>query len=184
MTKLTNFNFVGCAINDDILLVLAPALIRIKMVHLGRNPISSQGWEAFKNCHMDETSIGGHSAITHLSLNMLTDSGEGVRSGSSKYLHASGMEHLAYVLPHLEEVDLSGQHEVGTEGWATLAAGLRLALEKNQIIKLRALKLASCKIKEETKKMLEDTAHNCNPSLKIDFGHDETDTKRKRAICC
>ncbi len=38
----------GCSINDEILGILSPALVRIKMVHLGRNPITHAGWQTFK----------------------------------------------------------------------------------------------------------------------------------------
>ena len=138
----------GCAINDDVLQVLAPALVRIEMVHLGRNPITSQGWEFFKNCFTDESTIGGEASLTRLSINMLTESGASA-SGSVKYIHSNGMEHLSYILPYLEEVDLSGQFEVGPEGWAYLAEGLKIAHEKGKAIKLKLLKLEACKIREE-----------------------------------
>jgi hypothetical protein len=39
---------------------------------------------------------------------MLTESGSPA-SGSVKYIHTQGMEHLSHVLPFLEEVDLSGK---------------------------------------------------------------------------
>jgi hypothetical protein len=40
---------------------------------------------------------------------MLTESGSPA-SGSVKYIHTQGMEHLSHVLPFLEEVDLSGKY--------------------------------------------------------------------------
>ena len=39
----------GCAINDEVMEALAPALVKIKNVHLGHNPISSQGWQHLEN---------------------------------------------------------------------------------------------------------------------------------------
>jgi hypothetical protein len=59
------------------------------MVHLGRNPITSQGWEFFKNCFTDESTVGGEASLTHLSVNMLTESGSPA-SGSVKYIHPPG----------------------------------------------------------------------------------------------
>ena len=154
------------------------------MVHLGRNPITSQGWEFFKNCFTDESTIGGEATLTHLSVNMLTESGSPA-SGSVKYIHTQGMDHLSQVLPLLEEADLSGQSEVGTEGWIYLAEGLKAAHEKNKPIKLRTLKLEGCKIKDDVKQMLEDTAAKTQPNLRIDFGPiDVADAAKKRAFCC
>ncbi len=44
----TLIDIIGCSINDEILGILSPALVRIKMVHLGRNPITHVGWQTFK----------------------------------------------------------------------------------------------------------------------------------------
>ena len=173
----------GCAISDDVLLILAPALVRIEMIHLGRNPITSQGWEFFKNCFTDESSVGGEAKLQHLSINLLTESGN-TASGSVKYIHPVGMEHLSHVLPYLEEVDLSGQSEVGPEGWAHLAAGLTTAHERGKAINLRLLKLEGCKIREETRMMLEDAVSKNQPSMRVDFGRlDEVDNGKK-GVCC
>ena len=154
------------------------------MVHLGRNQITSQGWEFFKNCFTDESMVGGEASITHLSINMLNESGSPA-SGSVKYIHPQGMEHLSHVLPYLEEVDLSGQFEVGIEGWIYLAEGLKSAHEKGKAIKLRMLKLEGCKIKEDARLMLEDAVTKTQPTMKIDFGPiDVADAAKKRAFCC
>ena len=165
------------------LLVLAPALVRIEIIHLGRNPITSQGWEFFKNCFTDESTVGGEATLKHLSINMLTESGN-TASGSVKYIHPVGMEHLSYVLPYLEEVDLSGQNEVGQEGWAHLADGLKTAHERGKAIKLRVLKLEGCKIKEETRLMLEDAVTKSQPTMRVDFGRLDQVDNGKKGVCC
>ena len=41
--KLQHLSLPGCAIDDEIMEKLAPALVNIKTVHLGRNPISAEG---------------------------------------------------------------------------------------------------------------------------------------------
>ena len=47
--KLQTLSLSGCAINDEIMEALAPALVKIKNVHLGHNPISVQGWQHLEN---------------------------------------------------------------------------------------------------------------------------------------
>jgi hypothetical protein len=95
------------------------------------------------------------------------------------------MEHLGQVLPFLEEVDLSGQSEVGTEGWIYLADGLKSAHEKGKAIKLRHLKLEGCKIKEDARLMLEDAVTKTQPTMRVDFGPiDDIDLAKKRVFCC
>ncbi len=85
----------------------------------------------------------------------------------------------------MEEVDLSGQQEVGAEGWTVFANVLLLAHEKASFpIKLRSLKLASCKIKKETREMLEDTFAKCHSSTKLEFGKEDDSSKSgKRWFC-
>ena len=119
---MQTYNFIhsffisGCSINDDILNILSPALVRIKKVNLGRNPITAQGWQFFKNQFKDALTVG-EVGLTHLSLNAISDSGSGGGSSSKMILHSAGMGQLATILPMLEEVDLSGQTEIGVEGW-------------------------------------------------------------------
>ncbi len=195
----------GCAINDDILNILSPALVKIRAVHLGRNPITVNGWEVFKNALVDEISAsGGLSSLTHLSLNTLNSDKSTMGSiGSSKFLHAPAMEHLGhiilrcvwwawiagsvndidYLIYRLEEVDLSGQQEVGADGWTVMANVVLLAHDKGNFqIKLKSLKLASCKIKNETKEMLEDTFAKCHSSSRLDFGL-EVDSSKRFQLC-
>ncbi len=113
--------YAGCSITDEILCLLSPALVRIKMVHLGRNPISQQGWQTFRNSFMDATSVH-EAALTHLSLraaeNAPAQSAQQQRHTGSigstttssvavsakLLLHAPGAESLAPMLPRLEEV--------------------------------------------------------------------------------
>ena len=119
-------------------------------------------------------------ALTHLSVNAANE------TGGAKLLHVGGMEQLAPVLLHLEEVDLSGQHEIGADGWTALVNGVRVAHDKlpaNANAKLKGLVLAKCRIKGESKNMLEDMASKFLPGLIIDFGTD--DAKKKRlCVCC
>lgn len=176
--KLRCLSLPGCAINDEILAILAPALVTVKMVHLGRNPITFNGWETFKNFFLDEdAAVGGGqggAGLTHLSLNAITD-GSGV-TGGKLLLHAPGMEHLSKILPRLEEVDLSGQCEVGADGWASFCTALKVAREKDLSIKLHRLTMKSCNLKDVSREMIEDAVAKYLPSLKIDFG-EENDQK-------
>ena len=183
--KLRFFSLPGCAISDEILSILGPALVRIKTVRLGRNPITHQGWQYFKNCFVDAASCH-EVALTHLSVSAAGDSG-------ARLMHAATMDHLApHVFPFLEELDLSGQCELGAEGWTALCNGIRMAAE-NGDLKLKSLVLERCKIKAEGREMLEDIMDKQSISnLKVEYlggVEDDVEGKRRRsrlrrAICC
>ena len=105
--------------------------------------------------------FAGGAGLTHLSLNSLTEGSHGIVYSSglgvgkstrnSFLLHPAGMEHLAKVLPRLEEADLSGQCEIGFEGWAFFIKSLQQTQEQGLKINLRKLTLRCCKMKEDTK---------------------------------
>jgi hypothetical protein len=186
--KLRCLSLPGCAINDEILTSLSPALVRIRAVHLGRNPITASGWEAFKNALEDESkAICGSATLTLLSLSTLNNDGSNIGGiGSSRYVHAPAMKQLAHIILKLEEVNLSGQHEIGADGWSVLANIVRLEVENGTVSRLKVLKLVNCKIKKETREMLEDVfAKSLHPCPKLDFGgHDMTDSGQKSCFCC
>ena len=149
-------SFLGCSINDEILGILSPALVRVKMVHLGRNPITYQGWQTFKNAYLDAASIH-EAALTHFSLRATHkggSSGSSSKEGKDKsksggggsspataavgvggkmLLRAPGAEILSSLLPLMEEVDLAGQTEVGPDGWNAVCNGMKLADAKGEV---------------------------------------------------
>ena len=163
LRKLRVLSLPGCSINDDILNILAPTLVRIKKISLGRNPITAAGWQNFKNCYLDAASVH-EAALTHL----WVSSAMGDLGSGKAMLHGPGAIQIASMLPMLEEADLSGQPEVGNDGWAGICNELRKALEAEEKhvssggsaqsgpLKLRLLRVGGCRLKEETKKRLED----------------------------
>ena len=96
-------------------------------------------------------------------------------------------------------MDLSGQPEIGGEGWAGICDELRKATEadtqqkmgektssKDNLsspsnLKLRLLKVGGCRLKEETVRRLEEFASKSE--LKVDFGQ-EKEERRKKCFCC
>ena len=202
------------------------------MVHLGRNPITTKGWEEFKNHFLDEdaaTGAGqgtnakiiyfkhnifiisysmlafsslflflllGGAALTHLSLNSLTDSSPGAGHLANKstrnnlLLHPTGMQHLSKILPRLEEVDLSGQCDIGLDGWGFFIQSLKQCKEQGISLKLKKLRLRGCKMKEETKSLLLEGTSIYHSNLEIDFGEEVDDVVEKgrvswlKAIIC
>ena len=133
-------------------------------------------------------------ALTHL----WVSSPAGEQGSGRTLLHGPGAAQLAPVLPLLEEVDLSGQPEIGGEGWAGICDELRMATEADQQkmgekassrdnlssssnLKLRLLKVGGCRLKEETVKRLEE--FSSKSELKVDFGQ-EKEERRKRCFCC
>ena len=188
--KLRFLSLPGCAINDEILAILSPALVTVKMVHLGRNPITAVGWENFKNYFMDEDAAvwagQGGAGMTHLSLNAISDGG----TLSRLLLHSTGMDHLSKIIPRLEEVDLSGQCEVGPDGWASFCSALQLAFEKDpSMVKLERITLKGCNIKGDLRETIELAIEKYLPTIKVDFGIDEdytkpTKKKKMKGILC
>ena len=190
--RLRCLSLPGCAITDEIMTLLAPALVRVKKVHLARNPITAQGWKTLKNAFFDASAVQD-AALTHFSLNAMSENPGG------RLLHAPGMDQLSAVFPLLEAVDLSGQCELGADGWASLCNGLKLTAENAEDrggIKLRRLTVAQCRLKGLSRTMLEDCAAKCvadngmavdGGDIEIDFGKSlDGRRKGKRAFlrCC
>ena len=123
-------------------------------------------------------------------------------NGADKiYLKSNVMETLSHVIMKLEEVDLSGQKEIGIDGWVTLCTiAANTILAKGSPLKLKKLKLGYCGINKETKDMLEEVFNktwtkgdqNINMNVDLDFSEDrnsdETDgpsiTKKYFLCCC
>lgn len=159
--KLQTLSLSGCAINDEIMEALAPALVKIKNVHLGHNPISVQGWQHLEKALKTSYSSNDNVALTHLSVkNEQKSNDKMVVGNNAKYLHCQDMEQFAKICVHLEEVDLSGQVEIGHEGWDIFFEKLK----EIQNSKLKNLNLKSCKVKSEGLNYLK-FAH---PGLKLE----------------
>ena len=131
------------------------------------------------------TYFTGGAALTHLSLNSLTDSSQGAGHSSVKsarkdlLLHPSGMQHLSKILPRLEEADLSGQSEIGLDGWGFFIQSLKQCQDEGIQVKLKTLRLRHCKMKEETKSLLIDGTNIYHSTLEIDFGQEVDDMSEK-----
>ena len=166
--KLQTLSLSGCAINDEVMEYLAPALVRIKKVCLGHNPINGQGWQ-----HLEKALSGNH-ALTHLSVQSLQTPDKMKIGYDAKYLHCQDMDQFAQVCGHLEDVDLSGQVEIGHEGWEIFFG----KLDENPDFKLKNLKLKNCRVDSEAFKSL-ISAH---PGLKLD--HDDSASTSKQKCFC
>ena len=115
-------------------------------------------------------------------MNSLTDGAHGASYSSglgvvkstrnNLLLHPLGMEHLSKVLPRLEEADLSGQCEIGIEGWGFFIQSLKQAREQGIKINLKKLTLRCCKMKEETKSVLLEGTNIYHSNLEICFGEE------------
>ena len=140
--------------------------------------------------------------MTHLSLNSLTETrhghghstglGVGKLTRNSFLLHPAGMEHLSQVLPRLEEADLSGQCEIGLDGWSFFIKSMEHLQEQGLNVNLRKLTLRCCRLKETTKSVLQDSVCKYQPNLEIDFGQeldnghlkDGSSSCLKEVVCC
>ncbi|TRY73782.1 hypothetical protein TCAL_16897 [Tigriopus californicus] len=180
--SIRSLSLPGCAINDDILTILAPALVKVKFVRIGRNPITPQGWLHFKNTFLDALNAN-ESLLTHLSLNAVIDSGT---PNSSKLVHSAGMLHLSLLIPYLEEVDLSGQVEVGADGWMQLAQGMKAVYDKypQGVVKTRSIRLENCKIPTNTRNFMIEHIAKCQlpHPIKMEFGKDTANERKGK--CC
>ena len=97
-------------------------------------------------------------------------------------LHPTGMQHLSKVLPRLEEADLSGQCELGLDGWGYFIQSLKQHKEQGIPHKLKKLSLRCCKFKEETKSRLVEGINIYHPHLEIDFGDEQENVSDKGRI--
>jgi len=144
--------------------------------------------------------FSGGAALTHLSLNAITEGSHGTGYSSALgvvkstrnnlLLHSTGMQHLSKVLPRLEEADFSGQCEIGLEGWGFFIQSLKKCQDDGIQRKLKKLRLHGCKMKEETRALLIDGTNIYHSSLEIDFGDDSDEISVsgraswfKRLIC-
>ena len=198
--KLRSLSLPGCAITDDTMKILSPALVKIKAVHLGRNQINAQGWLYLDGFLEKEINANIPPVLIFLSLSTLINNG----SDTKIYLKSNVMETLSHVIMKLEEVDLTGQKDIGVEGWVTLCTiAANTILAKGSSLKLKKLKLGYCGINKETKDMLEgvfnktwtakggdQTIHmNVDLDFSEDKNSDETDNAsssktKKYFLCC
>lgn len=170
--KLRYLSLPGCAIDDEIMEKLAPALVNIKEVHLGRNPINADGWLALKKALTTST--------TKLSILSLSTS-----NSDRNNTNASAMKELSYVILLMEHVDLSGQQDIGANGWETFSEIVESELKKeaSSHIHLKSLKLNGCRIDRatsDTLKLTFDKLHHDGGALKVEYGErsfDEPDDK-------
>ena len=169
--KLRYLSLPGCAIDDEIMEKLAPALVNIKEVHLGRNPITVDGWLSLKKALTQSP--------TKLSILSLRT------SSSDRYnTNALAMKELSYVILMMEHVDLTGQQDIGTNGWETFIEIVGAESKKaSSHIHLKSLKLNGCRIDRATSDTLKSTfdkLHHDGAVSKLEFGErsfDEPDDK-------
>ena len=104
----------GWEINDNDMEELAPALARIKEVHLGQNAITEKGWATLKNAIKKQetlrTMYGTPNKLAILNLSLTSQ--QNVK-GEIKYIQPSHMRELSNVLIQMEEVNLAGQQLIG-----------------------------------------------------------------------
>ena len=132
--KLRSLSLPGCAITDDTMKILSPALVKIKAVHLGRNQINAQGWLYLDGFLEKEINANIPPVLIFLSLSTIISNG----SDTKIYLKSNVMETLSHVIMKLEEVDLTGQKDIGVEGWVTLCTiAANTILAKGSSLKLK-----------------------------------------------
>ena len=106
----------GWEVNDKVMEFLAPALARIKEVHLGQTAITEKGWATLKNeikkHEAMQTVLGTPNKLAILNLSLM--SRQNVK-GEIKYIQPSHMRELSNVLIQMEEVNLAGQQLIGGE---------------------------------------------------------------------
>ena len=184
--KLQFLSVPGCAIDDEIMEKLAPALANIREVHLGRNPITFEGWSTLRKALM--ASIDS-SPSTMSILNLSTSNCD---QNNRKYVQPSAMNQLAYVILMMEHVDLSGQQDITKDGWETFNEIVKEEIQKGSgQIRLKSLELKSCKIDRATGELLKATFDKLHHDVipKLEFGEcsfDEPDVKITSifSMCC
>ena len=171
--KLKRLSLAGCAINDDILKFLGGAIKRIKEVHLGRNAITHQGWKSLLMALEEE----GPLVMTKLTIAM-------GMSPQGKHIKPHDMYPLSQIMLMMEEVDLSGQHEIGEEGWLKFAEVVQVEVsKKDSCIKLKVMNLSGCRIKESTKQDILDAWNKFAKSDKLNFGPESFDEQDSKIRC-
>ena len=111
---LEEIDQAGWEVNDKVMDVLAPALARIKEVHLGQTAITEKGWVTLKNAIKShkamQTAFGTPNKLAILNLSLM--SRQNVK-GEIKYIQPTHMRELSNVLVQMEEVNLAGQQLIG-----------------------------------------------------------------------
>ena len=111
---LEEIDQAGWEVNDKVMELLAPALARIKEVHLGQTAITEKGWETLKNAIKSheamQTALGTPNKLAILNLSLM--SRQNVK-GEIKYIQPSHMKELSNVLIQMEHVNLAGQQLIG-----------------------------------------------------------------------
>ena len=107
---LEEIDQAGWEVNDKVMELLAPALARIKEVHLGQTAITEKGWEtlkkAIKSREEKQSAWGTPNKLAILNLSLM--SRQNVK-GEIKYIQPSHMKELSNVLIKMEHVNLAGQ---------------------------------------------------------------------------
>ena len=107
---LEEIDQAGWEVNDKVMELLAPALARIKEVHLGQTAITEKGWEtlkkAIKSQEEKQSAWGTPNKLAILNLSLM--SRQNVK-GEIKYIQPSHMKELSNVLIKMEHVNLAGQ---------------------------------------------------------------------------
>ena len=156
-------------INDDTMEMLAPALVKIKEVHVGRNLITKNGWLALKNALMRDPFLPKKLSTLNLSLGKST-------GNVMKYIEAPSMEELTYILIKMQHVNLVGQQKIGKEGWDIFIKIVKEKIQENsKIIRLKSLDLGGCDLYQTTIVSLQETLGRRVELKTDDCVHNEPD---------
>ena len=195
----------GWEINDKVMDVLAPALARIKEVHLGQTAITEKGWEtlkdAIKSHEAMQTVLRTPNKLAILNLSLM--SRQNVK-GEIKYIQPSHMRELSNVLIQMEEVNLAGQqligkppgkesnpeksHEKLETGWQIFE---RIVKESDSgTLRLKSLDVRNCGVDENVIHRLKRALPKCKILPKkeefiIDMkGQNHEDQTTSCCLCC
>ena len=152
-------------IDNDILEILAPALVKINEVHLGRNSITGYGWSALNKAWIEEDANLSKKLST-LNLSASEKSGkfhlvptigamreikmtpllQKMSRKVTEYIQPSEMEELSHVILKMVHVNLSGQDKIGV-GWETFTKIVYDTIQNKSItIRLRSLDITDCQL--------------------------------------
>ena len=177
-------------INDNDMVELAPALTRIKEVHLGQNAMTEKGWETLKNeIDLQEKMQTNKLAILNLSLM----SRQNVKA-EIKYIQPSHMKELSNVLIQMEHANLAGQisvkapnEESNTEkstekletGWQIFERIVEETDSGN--IKLKSLDLRNCDMDTD---VICDLQKALSPKVELIKDKKSRDYEGQTTSCC
>lgn len=150
----------GCGINNKILKILIPALVKIRKIYLAENPeITEEGWERLA----DKVAEEGNQ-MSFLSLKVTNPKSQHMMKCTEGI-----MTQLIRVMIKMEEVDLSGQKYITRENWEILVDQLNVCGTKE--LKLKSLTLSKGNLDNDTL----DRIKKINiPSLKVQFSDQES----------